>query len=222
MSFEDDNIVPRDIFQDNNEGAQIVSSPTDNDDDNTTDTLPDPPQNYLPKGWVLFKTRGPMSMPITNRLDFFSNFYSDGKRNTKNGRKAFCEEEAKEKDAKRDFQFENSSITSSCELRGVGAENRKFVIRTAQRAAHLRNQQYEGEILKLNMVLKSKSGQRDALIQMVQLHNTLGDAEAAKLEMVKVTACMAEITTIEDRLLELENGANAMKGLGSVEEDTME
>lgn len=104
----------------------------------------------------------------------------------------------------------------------MGAENRKFVVRTAQRAAHLRNQQYEGEILKLNMVLKSKSGQRDALIQMVQLHNTLGDAEAAKLEMVKVTACMAEITTIEDRLLELENGANAMTGLGSVEEDTME
>ena len=59
--------------------------------------------------------------------------------------------------------------------------------------------------MKLNLVLKSKSGQRDALIQMVQMHNTLGNVAEAKLEMMKVTVCMAEISKIEDHLLELKN-----------------
>jgi hypothetical protein len=31
------------------------------------DTEKDPHPNYLPKGWVLFKTCGPMSLPIENR-----------------------------------------------------------------------------------------------------------------------------------------------------------
>ena len=75
----------------------------------------------------------------------------------------------------------------------------------AQRDAQLLNQQYESEVVKLNLVLKPKSSQHDALIQMVQMHNTLGNATEAKLEMMKVTVCMAEISRIEDHLLELKN-----------------
>ena len=91
---------------------------------------------------------------------------------------------------------------------GTGREiavNQKFSARRAQRDAQLLNQQYESEVVKINLVLKSKSGQRDALIQIVQMHNTLGNVAEAMLEMMKVTVCMAEISKIKDHLLELKN-----------------
>ena len=75
----------------------------------------------------------------------------------------------------------------------------------AQRDAQLLNQQYESEVVKLNLVLKSRSGQSDALIQIVQMHNTLGNVAEAMLEMMKVTVYMAEISRIKDHLLELKN-----------------
>jgi len=40
------------------------------DDESVASDL-NPPANFLPKGWVLFKTRGPLSFPKENRLDFF-------------------------------------------------------------------------------------------------------------------------------------------------------
>ena len=77
------------------------------------------------------------------------------------------------------------------------ADNRTFAVRTAQRDAQLLNQQYESEFVKLNLVLKLKSSHRDALIQMVQMHNTLSNVAEAKLEMMKVTVCMDEISRID-------------------------
>ena len=87
----------------------------------------------------------------------------------------------------------------------------------AQRDAQLLNQQYETEVVKLNLVLNSKSCQRYALIQMVQMHNTLGTVAEVNLEMMKVTVCMAEISRIEDNLLELKN-ENKRKSAGDVVE----
>ena len=69
--------IPHDIFADNELNTSSIA------DDGSTGSDKDPPQNYLPKGWVLFKTRGPMSFPIENRLDFFSESLSGNNQSNK-------------------------------------------------------------------------------------------------------------------------------------------
>jgi hypothetical protein len=124
--------IPHDIFADNELNTSSIA------DDGSTGSDKDPPQNYLPKGWVLFKTRGPMSFPIENRLDFFSESLSGNKRNIKHGRDHERKEAAKEKARSRDYAFDDTSTSvSTREARGVSLVNRKFAVRATQKDAQL-------------------------------------------------------------------------------------
>jgi hypothetical protein len=122
----DESMVPNDIFaSDDNEILHNTSSIRDDVED--SDEEPD--DLFLPKGWVVFKTRG--LAPIKDRLDFFARNVTDGcQRNIKHGRKNFRLDEAAKKNSCRDFEFDNS--------RGLGATNRKSAVRAAQRDAQRR------------------------------------------------------------------------------------
>jgi hypothetical protein len=60
--------------------------------------------------------------------------------------------------------------------------------------------------------LNSKSGQREANIKIEQLHQSGGEVEKAKLEMLKVSSVMLEITKLEQDLLQLGNAGNKAEG----------
>ena len=109
----------------------------------------------------------------------------------------FCEEFSNNEAARhdRDCNYPSFDVSSKDE-RGVGATNKKFAERFNQREAQLYNQQYELEVRKLDSVLRSKSGQRDARIQLAHLHNTLGNTDRAKLELEQVSKVISAITKI--------------------------
>ena len=104
----------------------------DGDNGKNEDEDADPPANFLPKGWVLFKSRGPMLEPMKYRLDLFSTslLLDSGK----GGRKAFWKSLAEEKNKSRDHEFDNvsSSDVDGRDAHGVGSANRKFMVDAAQ------------------------------------------------------------------------------------------
>ncbi len=125
---------------------------------------------------------------------------------TKNSRKMFREEFSNNMASRRDHHSDNPSFgLSSKDDRCKGAANRRFADRFSQREAQLYNQQYEVEVLKLNSVLRSKSGQRDARIQLAHLYNTIGDTDKAKLELEQVGDIISAITKIEEDLMQQKN-----------------
>lgn len=199
-------IAPKEIF------------PDDDDDDGGGDSgeVADPPANYLPKGWVLFKTRGPMSMPIENRMNFFSDEHEPGgkKRNTKDGRNHARTEIANEKSIHRDFAFnEMYSAAGSKDIRGVGADNRKFVASYAQKNAQLSLQQYEADVLKLNLVSQSKGKQRDANLAIANLLKDMGDKDGALASINDAKYEMSQINDIDAQMMELKNNNITVDGL---------
>ena len=121
--------IPTDIFA--SPPNANTSSIANNDESAGGDR--EPPPNYLPKGWVLFKVRGPMSFPIENCLDFFSEAFGDSKHIIKNGRDHHRKQVAMEKSASRDYAFNETSVSmNSSDIRGVGVGNWTFAIKAAQ------------------------------------------------------------------------------------------
>lgn len=195
--------VPKTIFQSPSVEAN-TSALADDDDDHSSCGDRDPPQNYLPKGWVLFKTRGPMSLPIESRLDFFSESFGE-KRNIKNGRDHFRKGDASEKSLGRDFAFDDMSTSvTSKDMRGLGQATKTFVVRAAQREAQLSLQRFENSLLKVNTVMKSKQGQRDSHMELVKLHMAMGDTDEAKKELALAKASMTEIAELETITMNLD------------------
>ena len=183
-SEEDDNVElePHEVFP-----SDDLPTKSSGGDINTSDANGnmdrDPPNDFLPKGWVLFKTRGPMSFPLKNRLDFFAEEYAfgSGKKNKKeNGRNHYRQAEHADKAKVRDHAYNNPNGTlNPKEVRGVGAENRKFAVRTAQRDALLLNQQYENELVKYTTLLRTLGGQRDHQLNMAEQYTKMGCTEKA-------------------------------------------
>lgn len=213
VNKNDDLPLPRNVFAEDIE----LNTSSIADDKSVSDT-DEPPPNFLPKGWVIFKTRGPMSMPIENRLDFFSESLADSKRNVKHGRDHFRKEAAKDKAASRDYTFDDTSLSvSSRDARGVGVVNRKFAVRTAQRDAQLSLQQMETDLLKVNSVLKSKHTQRDSHLEMAKLYIQMDDKEEARKEMQAAKATMGEISELEARAMEIQTTLPASAGDGNID-----
>lgn len=212
---DDDNLpVPIDIF------GGVETNPSSVADDDSVDGADIcPPQNYLPKGWVLFKTRGPFSWPIESRIDLFSERYSDAKRSVKNGRDHCRKEQSKEKAQKRDYDYDSASI-SSRDVRGVGAQNRKFAVRSAQIDAELSLQHFEADLLRVNSVLRSKQSQRDSHMELVKLHIALGETEEAKKELALAKASMTEIASLEEKAMNLDRKENNTIKVKNTTEET--
>ena len=201
-------IPPRDIFASTSGETEEQEQEQEQEEEEVEGLEVDPPTNYLPKGWVVFKTRGPMSLPIENRLDFFSGHWTEAgkKTSTNDGRAHARKEEAQAKNAQREYAFNDlTGSKSSSDLRGVGADSRKFVVLHAQKNAQLSIQQYEADVMKLNMASKSRSGQRDANLEIAKIFKDLGDIDEVKAAVANARADMAAINDIDTKLIELRN-----------------
>ena len=117
-----------------------------NEQDLETDVEKDPPDEYLPKGWLVFQLLGPFGHHKI-RVNFFSDKYAEGK---KNDRTDFCQAQSVAKEAGHDNAFNDDCRSESLNSnsRGVGERNRKYLERAAQRNAQFSIQQYEAEVMK--------------------------------------------------------------------------
>lgn len=197
-SMSSGTIPPRDIFP----------STSDDSDEEVEGLEADPPNNWLPKGWVVFKTRGPMSLPIEDRLDFFSGQWSEtGKKSTTNdGRAQARKDDVAARTAQREYAFNDLTGSKAIsDLRGVGADTRKFVVLHAQKNAQLSIQEYEADVMKFNMASKSRSGQRDANLEIAKIFKDLGDIDEVKAAVASAREDMAAINKIDTQLMELRN-----------------
>lgn len=136
-----------------------------------------PPDNYLPPGWVLFKTRGPMAMQGI-RMDFFDTKYVDNKRDKNNGRKATREEERREKSNQGDFGKTKSVDASYCDNVGGHGFSKSDLTAVALNSMAI-TQSYDVESNHLRGLIDSNRKERDFYLT---LYNTCisnkRDAEA--------------------------------------------
>jgi len=178
------------------------------------DSIQDPPENFLPKGWAVFQMLGPFA-PTCIRLNFFSDIYLDTS-GRKNSRTSYREEQSKAKSAHRDLSFDPSdggsdlSDGDSVSMRGIGAEHKKFIAQQTQIGKQLSNQMFEAEVLRINTVLRSKGGQCNRYLKLHKLLTMAGQSEQAALTLVNLTTEMAEIKTLAGQLLAIQNNANAV------------
>ena len=196
---DDDELEPRVVFP--SDDPPTNSSAADGSMDK------DAPNDFLPKGWVLFKTRGPMSFPVQNRLDFFNEDYAGNKKNKKaNGRNHFRQVELAEKAKGRDHAYDTPNGTLNAkEVRGVGTENRKFAVRTAQRNALLLNQEYENELVKYTTLLRTLGGQRDHQLNMAEQYTKMGCNEKAMECMEESSRIYEQINDVNESVRNLES-----------------
>ena len=190
--------VVRELFTDHEEHSSISSEREVDADDNI-----DPPDDYLPKGWMVFQLLGPFSQPVI-QMNFFSDSYTEG------SRKAFHDEQKKAKGKKRDhsFDFDSISETTTMNSRGIGAVNRKYLERNAQHNTLLSTQQYKAEVMKITNVLKSKSGQCDPNMALHAMYLKAGQTEKGESVLEQIANDMNEINKLVEQLLALKNLAN--------------
>lgn len=79
----------------------------------------------------------------------------------------------------------------------------------AQNQAKLCNQAYDSEIVKCDMLIKSKSGQVSAIMQLAKLYQDMGNEEKALEKMKEVEEILAQIKDTEAELYNLESDSAA-------------
>ena len=85
----------------------------------------------------------------------------------------------------------------------------------AQRKAHARNQAYDSEIVKLDMVIKGKKGSMDTMVDLAKIYREMGEREKALDHMKSIEGLLVEIGA---HTLELETLKNGNKDSLVVEE----
>ena len=165
----------------------------------SNDVLVDPPENYMPEGWIFFITRGPLA-DQKNRISILGlNDYLDGKGGS---RKDQRKEDAAEKATKRDYE-----LGAGREARGLalGVDSQKDVALVAQQQAKLSNARYEGELIKLTALLQSKQEQMKSTLAMVEMYHKLGMQEKAKDKMEDLETLEKSIAFIESEMYNLKH-----------------
>jgi hypothetical protein len=121
------------------------------------------------------------------------------------GRNAARKAEAKEKEIKRDHA--RGTETDPRQQRGIalGATNQLQIATIAQNHARIANQQYEAEVVKRDVLLKSKGDQIKTEMSMAQLYFSMGDEPKAKQHMNVATSMMTEVKLLENELVNLRN-----------------
>ena len=76
----------------------------------------------------------------------------------------------------------------------------------SQQQTKLKQQKYDTEIVKLDMLLKSKKGQIDSNLQMATLYQKMGQVVKAVGRMEIVEELMKEIGSLETIMYEMKNG----------------
>ena len=201
--FDDDQLQPKELnVQLANGDGDEEANDGDDDEDAGDLKLQQPPADYLPEGFVFFMTRGPLAEK-EYRVDLLAlgNYLeSDG-----GGRIQYRKDKAKKKDAKRDY--DRGTVVDDRQARGLalGAENQKEVALIAQNQAKLCNQSYETEVVKLDMVLKTKGDQMRAELDMAKLYQSMGETALAKAHMDAAKEIIKAMKGTEAELAGLKN-----------------
>ena len=151
--------------------------PTDDGKGNVGDVVYDsPPEDYLPVGFIYFMTRGPLA-DKEYRSDILSlDLYLDMKGYS---RKDSRKKEAKQKDNDRDYALGKGNNGRESRGMPLGAGNQKEVAMIAQRQAHARNEAYDSEIVKIDMLIKGKQGRVGTIMDLAKMYREMGQEEKA-------------------------------------------
>lgn len=103
------------------------------------------------------------------------------------------------------MEFDNDLSTHGGGKRGVGAENRKYLDCQTHLDRQLRNQQYEAEIMKMNLILTSKGGTRDSLTTVYSTLINAKQFEQAEKIMTQLMAEINAIMAIQGQVLAMQN-----------------
>merc|ERR1712129_650131 len=85
----------------------------------------------------------------------------------------------------------------------LGAANHEEVAVFSQQQTKLNQHKYDTEIVKLDIILKSKKGQVDSNIQMATLYQKMGQVERAVGRMEIVEELMKQISSLETVMYEM-------------------
>lgn len=191
----DDNEVPSDVEREL-DGVEMES----------------PPHDYLPKGWMLFKTRGPMADPDF-RLDTICFEQLEDYITINGGRSSDRAKSAKEKADQRDFEVGNT--VDPRQQRGIpfGGATQLEIASVAQNQARISNEEFQGEMVRHDLVMKSKGERIKTLMDMAKLSFQLEDVEDAKNHMAEAKTLSAEIKLLENSLLSLKKRKGEEEGV---------
>ena len=170
-----------------------------------------PAHDWFPKGWMLFKTRGPMaeqefrfsSICFQQLEDFMT---------TGGGRSADRSKSAKEKADQRNFEVGNP--TEPRQQRGIpfGGATQLEIASVAQNQARISNEDFQGEMVRHDLVMKSKGEHIKTLMDMAKISVQLDDVDDAKVHMAEAKKLSAEIKQLKDSLLLLKKRKGELNG----------
>ena len=178
--------------------------PTDDGKGNIGDVVYDsPPEDYLPVGFIYFMTRGPLA-DKEYRSDILSlDLYLDMKGYS---RKDSRKKEAKQKDSDRDYDLGKGNNGRESRGMPLGAGNQKEVAMIAQRQAHARNEAYDSEIVKIDMLIKGKQGRVGTIMDLAKMYRDMGQEEKALELMGNTEVILEEIGSHSKELHTLKSG----------------
>ena len=191
-----------DAAEEEEEFHNAVSSPVANNNENDGVIISDeqmaalgvPKPTYLPKGWILFKARGPMA-DKKDRYDLMNNGLVEEGGSRQQTRK----EEKKEKDGERDYEAGTSNGGRGMPL---GASYKDLAIIATQKRKLDQNDR-ASEIARINAALISKNARWKTTLESVKMMHEIGQSAQAQ-EMAKELPLLSqEVKALEKELEDL-------------------
>lgn len=190
------------------EGASAETAEGD-DDGNQSDELRALPADWLPKGWFFFLSRGPMAEKkfriSTLGLNDLDEYFKGGRAGARN-------EQAKDKAASRDYGVGN--VTDCRQQRGIpfGTASQLEIASVAQNQARISNEEFQGEMVKLNMIMTSKNDRVKSHTDFAKIYAQMGMTEQATAQMTLAATLMEEVKEVEQSLQELKKRKSDLDG----------
>ena len=157
--------------------------------------MPCPPKEYLPKGFFLFKGRGPMA-PKKDRYDLVNN----GLSHENGSRTKTRQEEKKKKDGACNFE----AGTDGGRGMSLGATYKDMAI-ISQQKRKLDQLDHAADIACITSVLNSKNSRWKTTLDTIKMLHEIGQAEEAKKMAQELPEISAEVKKLESQLELLKN-----------------
>ncbi len=158
-----------------------------------------PKVTYIPKGWFLFKARGPMA-PKENRYDLMNNGLST---EVNGSRKKTRQEEKTAKDNARGFEAGSDGGRGM----SLGATIKDMAI-IAQQKRKLDQLDHAADIARLTSAMNSKNARWKTTLDTVKMLHEIGQAEEAKKMAQELSKISTEVKGLERKLELLKNGTS--------------
>ena len=198
--FQVELAVPADSTDDAVVATDEVSTPA-----RTTDGVPvyeEPPAGWFPHGFMYFMARGPIA-DVEFREDFLSlDQYLEG---TGPSRKESRKASSKEKKAALDYELGKGELGRNRRGLALGAASQKEIAVVAMNQSKIHNQAYDSEIIKCDMLLKSKQGQVNTYMEMAKMYRDMGNVDKARTRMMAAETLMKDIEELSADLRNLAN-----------------